>query len=1027
METRKGQAEKTVRDFLDAYLIHRNIENTLSFLSDNILWIGVGNDVALCGIQNVEDLLKKEISQDPDPYMAELIQPCEAADSPEHAVFMSVLKLTRPMPAGPSYTLKARLSASCAWLHNVCKITSIHVSDPRILQDSASITSDPIEEDPLNHSVFFTNDYEKQAILQNHRLSAQLEARNEILKVALEHTSICEFYYYPDIRCCVIPQRTCEHYHCNRRYEQMPDSFLEQLVRPACHADCKQMYDAIHQGSRTANSEFLTNTGVWCRVNMSTVSWDEMGKPDFVVGIIEDITNEKAMASALEKARSRDSLTGLWNKESGTRLAQEYMQSKPVDENCVIMLLDMDDFSSLNEKEGTTFANAVLLEVADILRSSTGEQDLQIRLGGDEFMLFIKNCDKKQATVIGPHIAEQVQNLLAQTESSTPVSVSIGMCSTEVVNEYSGLYRCAESTLKYVKENCRGHAACYLDTSNELGVMLTNLYTEKYIVNTIEQEDSERGENLISFALDLLGKANNLEDAVSLLFARMGKTYHLDRVSLLEIDPAFLTCHFTYQWARDKSFLHLNKPMYITRENYETAAACYGPDGLYNSCPNKEISPFSSCLHAGIWNHGVFIGALGFEVRQENYAWTKEQRSVLAEMGKIVPSFVMKARADAFSQAKTDFLSRMSHEIRTPMNAIVGMTAIARSVAGNKEKVLECLDKLDTSNQYLLNLVNDILDMSRIESGKMELNPETIDLAALLSSLEGMMLPQAEGKNLSLVIVNEYKNNRPLLADKLRLEQVLMNIVGNAVKFTEPGGHVTLRVTPVEQDKDHLTLHFSVKDTGIGIAPEALQNIFNAFEQAARDTSSRYGGTGLGLAISSRLIQMMGGILKVDSEPGRGSEFFFTLRFSYSDSLPVVKKHPEVICSDCFVEKRLLIVEDNELNREIAQTLLEMNGFTVETAENGQAALQTFAAHDAFYYDAILMDIHMPVMDGIEATKRLRTMGRADSRTVPIIAMTANAFSEDSRKSLQTGMNGHLSKPIQIEELLLILRQCLNC
>ena len=1026
MDTRKGQAEKTVRDFLDAYLIHRNIENTLSFLSDNIMWIGVGNGMALCGIQKVEKLLQKEVSCDPDPYMIELIQPCEAADSPGHSVFMSELKLMRPVTTGPSYTLKARMSVSCAQSGNVWKITSLHVSDPRILQD-ASISNDYVEEEHLYHSVFFTADQEKQAILQNHRLSAQLEARNEILKVALEHTSICEFYYYPDIRSCVIPKRTCEYYHCNGRYDRMPDSFLEQLVLPAYHAVCRRMYDAIHQGSRTANSEFLTSTGIWCRVIMSTVSWDEKGTPDFVVGIIEDITNEKDMASALEKARSRDSLTGLWNKETGTRLAQEYMQSKPDDENCVIMLLDMDNFSRLNDEEGTTFANAVLLEVADVLRAATGEQDLQIRLGGDEFMLFIKNCDKKQATIIGPHIAEQVQNLLAQTDSSTPISVSIGMCSTEVVNEYSGLYRCAESTLKYVKENCRGRAACYLDTSNELGVMLTNLYTEKYNVNTIEQEDSERGENLISFALDLLGKANNLEDAVSLLFARMGKIYHLDRVSLLEIEPAFLTCHFTYQWARDKSFLHLNKPIYITKENYDAAAGCYGPDGLYGLCPNKEISPFPSCLHAGIWNHGVYIGALGFEVSQENHTWTKEQRRVLAEMGKIVPSFVMKARADAFSQAKTDFLSRMSHEIRTPMNAIVGMTAIARSVAGNKEKVLECLDKLDTSNQYLLNLVNDILDMSRIESGKMELNPETIDLAALISSLEGMMLPQAEGKNLSLDIINEYKNNRPLLADKLRLEQVLLNIVGNAVKFTDPGGRVMLRVTPVQEDKNNLTLHFSVSDTGIGIAPEALQNIFNAFEQAARDTSSRYGGTGLGLAISSRLVQMMGGTLKVNSEPGHGSEFYFTLSFSYSDSLPVVKKHLDGIRSDSFKGKRLLIVEDNELNREIAQTLLEMNGFIVETSENGQTALQIFAGHDAFYYDAILMDIHMPVMDGIEATKRLRTMGRADSRTIPIIAMTANAFSEDSRKSLQIGMNGHLSKPIQIDELLLTLHQCLNC
>ena len=535
MSITNGAAEKTVRAFLDAYLKKRDINTVLSLLTDEIQWIGIGTDGNLCGIQKVEAALKEEYSQDPEPYLPELTNSCETSVSQNDAVFMADLTIMRPVSSGPLFTLKARISAACIHTPDGWKIAAVHMSAPSVLQGVSGSVSQDTGEDLLNHSVFLNIDQNKQAILQNHRLAAQLEARNQILNIALEHTSICEFYYYPLIRTCVIPRRTCEYYHCSERYEQMPDSFLDSFVVPSCHAACREMYEAIHNGLGTANAEFQTLSGSWCREFMSTVTWTEDGRPDFVVGIIEDITNQKGMASALENAKSRDSLTGLWNKETGTRLAQKCMQEKPEGENCVLMLLDMDNFGQLNEKEGTSFANAVLLEVADILRGSTSEQDLQIRLGGDEFMLFIRNCDKKQATVLGPRIADQVQNLMILPSRESRISVSIGMCSTEVVNNYSGLYRCAESTLNYVKERCRGHAACYLDTSNELGVMLTNLYTEKYIVNTIEQEDAQRGENLISFALDLLGKSKNLEDAVSLLFARIGKIYHMDRVSLLEI------------------------------------------------------------------------------------------------------------------------------------------------------------------------------------------------------------------------------------------------------------------------------------------------------------------------------------------------------------------------------------------------------------------------------------------------------------------------------------------------------------
>ncbi len=416
---------------------------------------------------------------------------------------------------------------------------------------------------------------------------------------------------------------------------------------------------------------------------------------------------------------------------------------------------------------------------------------------------------------------------------------------------------------------------------------------------------------------------------------------------------------------------------------------------------------------------------MSFETYKENYRWSTEERKLLKELVKIVPSFIMKAKADAVSQAKTDFLSRMSHEIRTPMNAISGMTTIAKSVLDDREKALDCLEKIESANGYLLGLINDILDMSRIESGKLELNYEAMDLAQLLADLESLFRAQAQQKGLSLRFINGCGQGLVLRADRLRLNQVLVNIIGNAIKFTDEGS-ITVRVEQVAAEP-RAVLRFSVADTGVGIEPAAQARIFNAFEQAEPSTAARRGGTGLGLSISSRLVQMMGGALEVRSRVGEGSEFFFTLAFDRAagGQPSPSQRRPRPELPD-LRGRRILLAEDNELNREIAQTILEMHGFAVTCAANGREALEQFRAAEPGYFDAILMDIRMPVMDGLEATRRIRTSGRPDARAVPIIALTANAFDEDSKKSMDSGMDGHLSKPIQVEQMLELLGRCIR-
>ena len=889
---------------------------------------------------------------------------------------------------------------------------------------SAEVIVD-LDGDQLIQSVFLNVNERKNMELYNEQLTDQVEASNEILHLALEHTTICEFFYYPETGLCRVPERTCSIFHCRDHYTRMPEEFVTEHVDEAYHPAFYESYERIDQGEHTAICEFRTLDGSqWCRQTLSVIRRSETGSPQLVIGIVEDITSQKEMEQALKDARSRDSLTGLYKREYGVRLVQEHLNNRPAGEHAVLMLLDMDDFGTINQKEGNIFADAVLQEVADILRSETGPDQIQVRLGGDEFMLLIKNSDKAHATITGPHIAKRVRGILTDTEREVHISVSIGMCSTEVTQDYNELYRCAESTLKYVKEHGKGQAACFLDTSNAVGMFLTQIYTEEHPVNEIETVSSLAGSDLLSFALDLLGKAKNLDDAVSLLLARIGNACKFDRVSIIEADRAYLTYHFAYQWARSRKMLQLGQDFYVSDEDFELCSAMYDEDGLADHNLRDGISDIASCLHAGIWDYGEYVGSISFEVDVPGYRWTPEHRRLLQELVQLIPSFIMKSKADAVSQAKTDFLSRMSHEIRTPMNAISGMTTIAKSVVQDPVKTLGCLEKIESSNRYLLELVNDILDMSRIESGKLELNYGPLDLTQLLASLESLFHAQALEKGLFLSVRDGRTIKRQLRADGLRLNQVLVNIIGNAVKFTDKGG-ITVCVEELEAEPQAV-LRFSVTDTGVGIDPAGQRRIFNPFEQAEASTASQRGGTGLGLSISFRLVQKMGGNLEVRSEPCRGSMFFFTLSFDYAaetgnTGTDTASSAPP----PDFNGRNVLLAEDNELNREIAKTLLEMHGFTVTCAANGQEAVEFFCSGAPGRFDVILMDIRMPVMDGLEATQRIRTSGRADARTIPIIALSANAFDEDSRKSMASGMNGHLSKPIEVDKLLNILKKCI--
>ncbi len=391
--------------------------------------------------------------------------------------------------------------------------------------------------------------------------------------------------------------------------------------------------------------------------------------------------------------------------------------------------------------------------------------------------------------------------------------------------------------------------------------------------------------------------------------------------------------------------------------------------------------------------------------------------------------------AEQASYAKSEFLSRMSHEIRTPMNGIIGMTEIAHQNKNDPEKVDDCLKKVAMSSKHLMLLINDVLDMSKIESGKIQLKNELFDLRLFLENIENIYSVQAEEKSIDFEIQLTGNIDKFISGDSLRLNQILTNLLSNAFKFTPDGGKITLGVSEVSHEGDTAVLSFSVKDTGMGIKEENLDKIFEAFEQENAEITHKFGGTGLGLSIVKRFTELMGGSVSVSSEYGVGSEFVIELPFSVTENSQMIDwktdKSAGSNTSDektyDFSGKHILLAEDNELNREIAVELLGAEtGAIIEEAEDGQVAVDMFAASEMWHYDLILMDIQMPRLDGFEATRRIRAMERPDAAKVPIFAMTANAFAEDEEKSRQAGMNAHLSKPLETSAVLAAMNEIFN-
>ena len=380
------------------------------------------------------------------------------------------------------------------------------------------------------------------------------------------------------------------------------------------------------------------------------------------------------------------------------------------------------------------------------------------------------------------------------------------------------------------------------------------------------------------------------------------------------------------------------------------------------------------------------------------------------------------AAAKAASKAKSDFLANMSHDIRTPMNAIIGMTALIEHDAESPEKIREYTKKVNNSSQHLLGLINEVLDMSKIESGKLVLNSAEFDLKELLEQVEAGFRPQmnAKGQKFSITI-NQISHNW-LIGDNVRVLQILNNLLSNSFKYTPTKGQIRLDVEELKQTSyNYAKICFRVSDNGIGMSSEYLSRIYDSFSREERTTVNTIQGTGLGMSIVKSLVDLMGGSINVDSIQGKGTQFVVVLDFKISERNEKREEKPETVELDentGLKGMHFLCAEDNELNAEILSELLEIEGASCEICENGQVIVERFEQSKPGEFDMILMDVQMPIMNGYEATKAIRNGTHPLAKTIPIIAMTANAFSEDIQNSLNAGMDAHVSKPVDMKTLI---------
>ena len=802
-----------------------------------------------------------------------------------------------------------------------------------------------------------------------------------------------------------------------------PEFLDNDSIHPA---DKAKLVNAVKSSDGVLDVDFRLQhaNGEFQWVNLSgSITFDENKERSRVVGCIHNVHQHKLLEQAQKRKQIYDSITSFYRLGSGLEVVETLCRDDP---EGVLVLLEIQQFSKIDERYGLIFGDIILEQFAGLLAKRFQEDGLNggiyIRAGADQMLVWLPVC------TTGP-IVRSVQGLEKEFGALTDekhLSLSL-KCGIAVTGSRNSLSEALEQTkialtaarhgkreIMFYEELSAEEKACAADVA----------FAEVASLERLKEM------TLSSIALNLFDRDGDTSVVLDILALKLQEKYHLTDIVITHFNGEYMVNNLLYCWKTWEKKDGWDGMVHCSEKQYQHFVETQEMQQLLTSGESiwKEplIQPFASGRNDIVFHmtdNGQYSGSIVFQDIDQDVLEKKEECKCLEEISAIIQNRLNLERHDLSAKAKSDFLARMSHEIRTPMNGIIGMTEIALKDGQTEERRIDCLRKIEYSSEYLLGLINDILDMSKIESGKMRLIEEKCNLMEMIQGLRPLLEAKLNENNIQYIADIQLKNHW-FMADSLRLNQVLVNLLGNALKYSRPDGHVWLTVRETEEEKGFSNLYFQVRDDGIGIAPEKQQLIFRQFEQADNSENARKQGTGLGLAISRRIVRMMDSDIKLESEPGKGSSFSFNVKLQpVSGEKTTVTSQPEEIS---FPGKRILVVEDNELNMEIICTILENYGIKTEQAVNGKEAVRRMEESVPGYYDMIFMDIMMPEMDGLEATRTIRNLDREDCKKIPIYAMSANAFDEDVKRSLASGMNGHLSKPVNLQVLEKTLQKVLG-